>query len=351
MATSKIHLLIIGGVPDDNRAEVRRWTPNGVDLLYDGNVTADAIMRDERLEVMQLILGGSNPSRDFNLTRRPDVAFNLVCNAESSARSLDMSDKVCASLARDGIPVLNPPDRVRGTTRTASAALFAGLDRIEVPEVRKLESPNMRSIQRLLDSKEISYPSIVRTATDHNGANMIRLRGPRDLEKLERLPFDGRDYCVSRFIDYRDPEGLYGKLRLVKVGRKFLPRHLIVSADWKIHSGQRAEKINASSESRARERAYLQDPSTFLGESLYGQLVTGLERTGLDYVGVDFGLLGDGRAVFFECNACTNAATRSSRPGEDPERATIKKKIGAAFFECVQQAAQAQQPEKEHEIQ
>lgn len=337
---SEINLLMIGGVPDDNMVEVRSWRQGGVDLLFDGNITADAIQRDARINPMHLVLGGSSAAREFNLQRRPDVAFNLICNAESSTHALNLAATICEDLKNDGVPVLNPPDRVRETTRLASPALFSGLDRVHVPAVRRLKSPSMRELMAMLNCGQIDFPVIVRTINDHNGRNMTRLRGTEDFDALEQLPFDGRDYYVIAFSDYKNLDGLYRKFRLIKVGRKILPRHLIISGDWKVHVAQRNEGTNFSSEARAREDAYLANPQSFLGRTLYDQLVTALGRTGLDYAGVDFGLCDDGSAVFFECNACTNAAVLSPRSGEPPERATVKRKIEAAFYECVREAAQ-----------
>jgi hypothetical protein len=337
---SEINLLMIGGVPDDNMVEVRSWRQGGIDLLFDGNVTADAVQRDPRINPIHLVLGGSSAARELNLQRRPDVAFNLICNAESSMRALNSAASICKKLEADGIPVLNPPDRVRETTRTASLAFFSGLDKVRVPVVRKLNSPTTRELVALLNSGEIDFPVIVRTINDHNGRDMIRLRGAEDFDGLEQLPFDGRDFYVIAFSDYKNSDGLYRKYRLIKVGRNILPRHLIISEDWKIHVAQRNEDVNFSSEARAREDAYLANPRSCLGGALYDQLVMALERTGLDYVGVDFGLYDDGSAVLFECNACTNAATLSPRSGEPAKRATVKRKIEAAFYECVREAAQ-----------
>ena len=124
---------------------------------------------------------------------------------------------------------------------------------------------------------------------------------------------------------------------------------MILGEDWKVHSGQRAEEINASDAAIARERAYLEDPEGFLGQRLYSQLATALERTGLDYVGVDFGLLGEGRAVLFECNACTNAATRTGHAQAAPARAAAVARIKAAFYDCVHGAAIARRTEIEEQ--
>ena len=331
---------MISGVPDDNMVEIRSWSQGGVDLLFAGNITAVAIQRDPRINPMHLVLGGSSAAREFNLQRRPDVAFNLICNPESSMRALISAASICNKLKTDGVPVLNPPDRVRETTRTDSLAFFLGLDRVHVPAVRRLSSPTMRELVALLNSGQIDFPIIIRTINDHNGRNMIRLRGAEDFDGLEQLPFDGRDFYVITFSDYKNSDGLYRKYRLIKVGRNIVPRHLIVSEDWKIHVAQRSEEINSFSEERAREDAYLANPKSFLGRTLYDQLVTALGRTGLDFVGVDFGLYDDGSAVLFEINACTNAATFLPRSGQPPERATAIGKIEAAFYECVREAAQ-----------
>jgi hypothetical protein len=346
---NKIKLLVAGGIPDDNLAEVVAWTPGGVDLKFYGNTTLLPLMTDERVSAKEILFGGSHPGPEIRLPSRPDVIFNAVCNLESCSRALNLVGHLCEKAQADGIPVINHPKHVRHTSRPNSAALFGDLDGIVVPKLSRLRSPTGMEIHRMIQDDEIPFPSIIRTAGDHNGQRMIRLAGADDIKRLNSLPFDGRDYYVLPYIDYQRDDGVYRKFRMVKVGDGLLPRHMISSHSWNIHSTQRNDDANSKWEAKRDEKRFLEDPAGFLGSDLYDQIATGLGKTQLDYVAVDFSILPDGRAVFFECNACFNAFNTVPLKNVIPELNEAENRIRTALMDLVITAA-ARDGSREHSL-
>ncbi len=289
---------------------------------------------------MKVYLGGMNPNNEVKLPGRPDVVFNGICDHESSSEAIEYAERFCSHAEKQGVRVINPPSLVRNTTREKSAESFQGLERILVPKITHLSAPTVQDIYQMIEQDEIRPPVILRTTGDHNGRNMVRIMAAEQRDELGVLPFDGRDYYAIPFIDYADQQGVYRKLRLVKVGNGIIARHIVSSQKWNIHSTERFDSVNNDSEARNDEMQFLNNPEEFLGEELFAQLVTGLNKTGLDYVAVDFSLLPDGRAVFFECNACFNVFANKHL---FPELKTAQERITSALIDLVIDGAKQSQ--------
>lgn len=328
----KVKLLVILGITDDN---VVYKIADDKNPGYAGNASIHPLGQDDRISGWEIKLGGANSLAEVRIPSPPEVVFSAVCSQEASTRALDLAEFVCDKAEADGIRVFNHPRLIRKTSRTGSAAHFQGFDRIVVPQVTMIPAPQLETIRAMFEDGEISYPSIIRTTADHNGENMARISDPSELGKLESLPFGGRDFYAIPFVDYASNKGVYRKFRLVKVGGKILPRHMISSDSWSIHSTDRNNSANLTPEARKEEKRFLANPSAYVGKPLYDQLVSGLEKTGLDYVAVDFSLLGDGRAVFFESNACFNAFASSSQKAPMPELAKAENRIKSALIQLV----------------
>ncbi len=330
---NKVKLLYIGGVPNNNLTNVVRWTPTGFDLFFAGNSLLPPLFTDERISAVKVYLGGTSPNNQVKLPGRPDVIFNGICNQESCSRAIEFATHFCAQAEENGVRVINHPGLVKNTTRLKSAEDFQGLDRILVPEIRHLAAPGFRAVRDMLEQEKTRFPFILRTTENHNGANMVLFTGPESVGDSGPLPFDGRDYYAIQHIDYRNPAGVYRKFRLVKIGDRVVPRHMISSSHWKIHVGERKDSENDSIKAKTDEIEFLTDPESFLGSDLYHQLVVGLNKSGLDYAAVDFSILADGRAVFFECNACFNAF--SNRKPRTPELGNAEAQITQALIDLV----------------
>ena len=108
------------------------------------------------------------------------------------------------------------------------------------------------------------------------------------------------DQYLTRFIDYRNADGFYRKYRVIFVDRQPYPYHLAISRHWMVHY------ISAQMETDAwkieEERAFLCDPGAVLGERAMAALCAIGFRFDLEYIGIDFTLLDDGRILVFEVN-------------------------------------------------
>ena len=95
------------------------------------------------------------------------------------------------------------------------------------------------------------------------------------------------EFYISRFIDYRAPDGLFRKYRIVLIdGRPFLC-HIAISQHWMIHY------LNAgmaeSAEKRAEEARCMASFDKDFARRHAAALRAIHERAGLDYLGIDCG--------------------------------------------------------------
>ena len=79
------------------------------------------------------------------------------------------------------------------------------------------------------------------------------------------------------------------------------PYHLAISPHWLVHYVS-ADMLGAAAKCAEEER-FLQQPAAVLGASGMAAVDEIGRRLGLDYAGVDFSLLPDGRLLVFEANA------------------------------------------------
>jgi hypothetical protein len=105
---------------------------------------------------------------------------------------------------------------------------------------------------------------------------------------------------LSHFIDYRSADGYYRKYRIIFIDRRPYPYHLAIGPQWIVHY------YTADMESHAwkisEEWAFLQDPAGVLGAAAMAAITAIGVAMDLDYAGIDFSLLPDGRVLVFEAN-------------------------------------------------
>lgn len=108
-------------------------------------------------------------------------------------------------------------------------------------------------------------------------------------------------YYASNFLDYRSSDGYYRKYRIVFIDRRPFPYHLAISMNWIVHYC--TADMRESQWKHEEELAFLENPRKVLGESAMRAIAAVGLALDLDYCGVDFTQLSDGRILVFEANA------------------------------------------------
>jgi hypothetical protein len=112
-------------------------------------------------------------------------------------------------------------------------------------------------------------------------------------------------------VDFRSADGWYRKYRAIFVGGEPYPYHLAIAPRWLVHywtSGMESDAVRRQEEAR-----FLGDAASTIGPVAMAALRVIGRLLALDYGGIDFSVLPDGRLLVFEANA-----TMLVHPEQDP---------------------------------
>ena len=292
-----IRALSLMGVQDSGLVQAEQLPNGALHLLFQG--TEDFLRyvpRGSGLKVTKALLLGEGRTRSRPRVDNFDVVVNSIADPDASHLALEEA----ASLLEGAmVPVINHPTRVLRTTRDGIAAMLQDVEGLHVPRTLRVTPRRLADVEAVVRRGGIDYPFLFRPAGTHGGTALDRITGPGDLPTLEKYAFDGRDYYLTSFVDFRSPDGLYRKLRFFVVDGRPYPRHMIITDQWNIHQRNRLDRMAADPALRAEEMRFIEDfdPASVPAiEEIH-------RRVGLDYFAVDCARLQDGQLVVFEVNA------------------------------------------------
>lgn len=328
-ATNALQVLLLNGLDDLSTATIIS-TRGGIKFRYDGNLNIFPEISHPALRATRLLLGTARQQPvKFPI---PAVAFNCIADPDTHGRSLGLAERVLSEVKA---PILNPPERIRATTRDNIYRLFRDTEGLKVPRTVRLAPRSRAEVAQALQEGAIAAPCLMRPAGDHGGHELILIRTPADLDQVERYPFTGQKaYYMSAFEDFAGADGLYRKYRLVVVDGVAYPRHLIVGRDWNIHSRTRGEFMAARPDAIAEERDFMDRCAEVLGERALKAVAEVHQTLGLDYFGIDCHLTPAGELLIFEINACVNVFEKNDAPFEhlNPRVETIRRAVEAMLL-------------------
>ncbi len=214
-----------------------------------------------------------------------DLVLNVICNSLST-KWLKRIEGWCAE---KNIPVLNNAQSLINCGRKEAYKLWSAND---VGCGRVEEIPT----REVLLSLDLNYPIITRHAFAHLGATMVLTKSLEEAKELPDKTFQKEGVAIE-FFDYRSDDGFYRKYRCILMGDQVVPRHIISSLDWNIHSDSRQTE---------RMEEHRKEESEFWNRELYEgpELLRAKEVLGLDYTIADYALDKNGKPFFFEMNPC-----------------------------------------------
>ena len=261
-------------------------------------------------------------------TPAPD-RYDLVFNTIGDADLAEPSAAAVADFLKDcPRPLLNRPDRVLLTRRDRTPGLLGALEDVAVPRTVRLEAAALRTKGLAALAREQGFvgPVLVRPAGSHGGLGLQRAADPQALAAIA-LP-EGLDHYLTDYVDYRSRGGLYRKYRILFVDRQPYPYHLAISEGWLVHHENSG--MAGFAERRAEEAAFLDDPDGAIGARGMAAIRRVGQALDLDYCGVDFSVLPDGRLLIFEANA-TMLAHKEDPAGPFAHKNPYVERIAEAF--------------------
>jgi glutathione synthase/RimK-type ligase-like ATP-grasp enzyme len=258
-----------------------------------------------------------------------DLVFNAIGDADLAE---DSYAAVRRFLADPGKPYLNDPDRVAATRRDRLADLLSDIPDVVVPQTIRIRTEGPIDAREAAARHGVRAPFLLRPLGSHGGQGLRRIEG----QDAEVLPAASEHYVTS-YVDYAAGDGLFRKYRVIFVDGAPFPYHLAVGEHWMVHHA--TSGMTAFEARRAEELRFLEAPEATLGARAAAAIRRLGERLGLDYCGVDFSILPDGRVLVFEANA-TMLAHAEDEDGPYAAKNPYVMRIAEAFQALLDRRAQ-----------
>ncbi len=275
--------------------------------------------------------------------RLPD--FDLFVNGVSCP-DLDPGglDHIEAFVTRfPDVPVLNPPHKVRRTTRAENARRLNALPGVHMPqtELLVLDRP-AAAVAAQMEETGLGYPVIVRHRGTQTGKTLEKVDSRSALVTWLSAQSSGTVIYATDYVDCRWSDGYYHKTRAFFIDGRFFPVANLACDVWQVHSGDRYRVMSSTPSTQEEEKRYLQDPEAYLGAKGFRALHALRDTIDLDFFGIDFTLDQEGNVLVFEANAAMrhNFDHAETFPYTRP----YLERISAAFANMVNQRANKRRP-------
>ena len=258
------------------------------------NTPIDCLLEDSDIDIeIQYVAADQLPALPV-----PDHDVVLVGIGAGESDLLRALEPVLAQWSK---PVINAPQRISVTERSAASRLLRDAPGILMPSTLTAKRKHLQEIAgggaRLSDYfVGCDFPVILRPLDSHGGHGLERIDGRADLAGyLGRI--NEAQFYLSPFVDYSGADGLFRKYRVALIDGVAYACHMAISEQWMIHY------VNAGMYEDAAKRAEEADFMANFGDFArrHGAALAAVhERTGLDYLCLDCAESRDGRLLIFE---------------------------------------------------
>ncbi|MFT8718586.1 hypothetical protein [Acetobacter sp.] len=270
-----------------------------------------AMLLDEAVAIYTVWISGKRHQRESLVQAvknlNPDAVILAMGEDERQLPAILEADAIARS---SGAPVLNNAAQIIGLTRSGVPDLLKGIAKVIVPACKEVCVP----FENLP-----AFPLLVRPVSSHAGHDLAKVDDREAFNHYIQTHDSQLDYYVTQFVNYMGVDGLYRKYRVVFIDGVPYPVHLAIHEDWAIWYYN--AKMENFPERRAEEARFLADMKSYFPLSVMNGLSAIAERVGLEYFGLDFGVLQDGSLLLFEVETAMIVHDR------DPEDVFPYKKV------------------------
>jgi glutathione synthase/RimK-type ligase-like ATP-grasp enzyme len=331
---SKVLCLI--GLPDNREVTVTGYDAAGKLIhSWDGNSDFHNQLSLSGIEKEYMsIIWHNEPQRQL---KKPALLLNCINDPDIASKSLEVAAKITHAITEKwpDVPVFNDPEKVFDTARSRIYELYKDLPKIYIPKAIRFAPGSVREV--MLQAQQIGYPFLIRQAGAHQSHGLQRIMNEADaLAALEIYPYDGRNYYLTEFVDYKSADGLYRKCRLVIIGGKILPRHYMTGEDWLVHGNLHEQYMAHNPAAKTAEEHFIGHYAEMISPEALHSLMQIYTRSGLDYLGFDFAIRPDGSLLIFEINPAQNSFLKLDF-SVFPYMKKVRDDLIAAVNDCIAQ--------------
>lgn len=250
-----------------------------------------------------------DPAR-FIPANLPWIDCTFIAIAEDAAHRvvLRAADALAAVI---GAPVINSGAAIGQLSRAGTAAMLQDLPDAIVPSHHLVAHGT---------DLAVAFPVIIRPFGSHAGKGLQRLADEAALANHYAENASTPWFTVAHFVDYRSLDKAWRKYRVIFVAGVAYPLHLAIHDDWAIWYYNAGMHLCANKQSE--EAGFLADIQASLPQRTQAALRELALIVGLDYFGLDCGVMPDGRLLVFEIETGMIVHDRTSesaaRPPGDP---------------------------------
>lgn len=283
-------ILFVSGINDNSIIGLDLDDTGQMVYLMDGNTSVHHRLPLKKGMAASLLLFGEGirqPEAGFSVM--PSLIFNQISDADTHAGALQRCVQLCEQI---DAPVINHPRHVLQTGRDRVSVTLRDIDGVIMPRTFRFRPRSPQEVMKFASAADMAFPYIVRVAGDHQGKRMVRQNHPDDFPAMHVLPFDGRDFYLTEYVDYRGEDGYYHKQRIVVIDGEPILRHSLYKDDWIVHADSRAFMLQRESWDDDKVRY------DRLSSEALPQLRPAIDeitsRLKLEYYGIDCNLRPDG---------------------------------------------------------
>jgi len=272
----------------------------------------------------------------------PDHDVLMVAVGESDENQ-PLLRRLTAYVADWPRPIINHPEGIASLSRDSVCSVFQNVPGIEMPMSVRLSRVDL---QTLASGKKTifsalpdgGFPIIVRPIGSHAGAHLERMMKAEDIVPYLEQVMD-QSFYVSRFVDYRNNDGLFRKYRIILINGVPFICHFAVSEHWIIHYANAG--MSESVSKRTEEAQCMETFDTDFAVRHGPALRVLYERIGLPYFGIDCAETQTGELLIFEID---NSMVVHALDSEDifPYKKPAMRKIFAAFRQMLFDVSQTE---------
>ena len=261
-------------------------------ILFDagkGNLNLTHLFSEKTSNIIDWMIEYADQDQVASLPHY-DLVFNAMGDADmtgNTAAPVQRFLQVCSK------PLLNHPDQVARTARDKLPALLEGIDHLLVPSVWRC-ADQADWAPAIMDR----LPLLSRPVHTQGGIGLELATTAAQLAQ-RRAQQSGPLY-VSTYVDFRSADSWFRKYRMIFIDRTPYPYHLAISQNWMVH--YYTAEMEACPWKLEEEKHFLEDPEAVLGAAGMQALQAIGARLDLDYAGIDFSIMPDGRILVFEAN-------------------------------------------------
>lgn len=232
-----------------------------------------------------------------------DLIMNSIADPDVEEKSLNTLSRFL--LKQPGLPVINRPDKVMMTTRDGNYRRFMGVEGIVFPKTIRLAVAGGddwdRAFAVAVETEGFSYPLLVREPGTQTGRTLAMISQPAGFSAYSSASLASELY-VSQHLHNPFHENFQRKMRFFCVDGRLYPAVCHIDKIWNVHGSNRVSLMKQNPWMMAEEKAFVADSREYIGDAQYDALAKLCAGVGLEFFGVDFNVMDDGRVLIFELN-------------------------------------------------